>query len=151
MRCWLGLAVVLAGCAMPSPRKDGPGAKVDRYLARLQKIGFSGAVLVARNGEVILEKGYGFADRERRIPITPDTVFTVGSITKQFTAAAILKLEMQGKLRVTDRIGKHLPGVPEDKAGITLHHLLTHSAGLMVICHRARGASHLSRTPYGQR
>lgn len=70
------------------------------------------------------------ADRSRRIPVTPETVFPVGSITKQFTAAAILKLEMQGKLRVEDPISRFIGGVPPDKADISLHHLLTHSAGL---------------------
>src|SRR4029077_12786787 len=59
-----------------------------------------------------------------------DTVFSVGSITKQFTAAAILKLEMQGKLHVEDAIGKYLANVPDDKRAITLHRLLTHTAGL---------------------
>ena len=56
-------------------------------------------------------------------------MYTIGSITKPFTAAAILKLEMQGKLTVEDPIAKHLPGVPEDKRGIAIHHLLTHTAG----------------------
>src|SRR5262249_25703156 len=59
-----------------------------------------------------------------------ETVFSIGSITKQFTAAAILQLEMQGKLNVQDSISKYLPNVPKDKEAITLHHLLTHSAGL---------------------
>src|SRR5262249_27224274 len=57
-------------------------------------------------------------------------LFSIGSITKQFTAAAILKLQMQGKLSVRDPIAKYLPNVPQDKSAITLHHLLTHSAGL---------------------
>jgi CubicO group peptidase (beta-lactamase class C family) len=103
------------------------GTRLDRWI---QESGFQGGVLVARNGETILCKGYALADRERGIPYRPDTVFTVGSITKQFTAAAILKLEMQGKIKVEDPIAKYLPGVPEDKRAITLHHLLTHTAGL---------------------
>jgi CubicO group peptidase (beta-lactamase class C family) len=103
------------------------GGKLDAWL---QASGFKGGVLVARKGEVVLRKGYALADRENGIPYGPDTVFTVGSITKQFTAAAILKLETQGKLKVEDPIAKYLPGVPEDKRGITLHHLLTHTSGL---------------------
>jgi CubicO group peptidase (beta-lactamase class C family) len=106
------------------------GTKLDDYLQRLADWGYSGTVLVAKDGQVILQKGYGLADREKKLPMTPDTVMSVGSITKQFTAAAILKLEMQGKLNVRDPISKYLPGVPKDKAAITLHHLLTHTAGL---------------------
>lgn len=107
------------------------GHKIDDYLRRTVPFGFSGAFLVAKNGEIILENGYGLADRERRIPVTPDTIFYVGSLTKQFTAAAILKLEMQGKLRVTDTLDKHFKDVPPDKAGITIHQLLSHSSGLL--------------------
>jgi CubicO group peptidase (beta-lactamase class C family) len=103
------------------------GARLDRWLSSAD---FRGAVLVARGGTIELRKGYGMADREQGIPYVPETVATIGSITKQFTAAAILKLEMQGRLRVEDPIGKWLPGVPEDKRAITLHHLLTHTAGL---------------------
>src|SRR5688572_19894399 len=99
-------------------------------MSRLEAYGFSGSLLVAKGGEVILDRGYGFADAQRKTPFTAETAFDIGSITKQFTAAAILKLEMQGKLGVSDPISKWLEGVPEDKKGITLHHLLTHSAGL---------------------
>ncbi|MFQ5825182.1 MAG: serine hydrolase domain-containing protein [bacterium] len=106
------------------------GTKIDEYMSRLENLGFSGALLVAKDDEIILAKGYGLADRERNIPVTTETVFTIGSITKQFTGAAILKLEMEGKLSVQDPINKYFENVPEDKAGITIHHLLTHSAGL---------------------
>jgi CubicO group peptidase (beta-lactamase class C family) len=110
---------------------SGPGLaeKIDTYMGRLAAGGFSGALLVAKNGTILLEKGYGPADRERAVPISNDTVFTIGSITKQFTAAAILKLQMGGKLSVSDPITKYFGEVPEDKRQITLHHLLTHTAG----------------------
>lgn len=106
------------------------GAKLDEYLARLEANGVSGAFLVAKDGEIALAKGYGFADREREIPVTTDTVFTIGSITKQFTGAAILKLEEEGKLNVEDRLRKHIKEVPRDKRDVTIHHLLTHTAGM---------------------
>jgi CubicO group peptidase (beta-lactamase class C family) len=106
------------------------GRTLDTYLGRLERLGFSGTVLVAKDGKVVLAKGYGMADREKKIPMTADSVISTGSITKQFTAAAILKLEMQGKLRVEAPISKYLPGVPPDKAAITIHELLTHTAGL---------------------
>jgi len=110
--------------------KPGLGTEIDQYMSRLETLRFSGALLVAKDGDVILAKGYGLADRERHLPVTTETVFTIGSITKQFTAAAIMKLEMEGKLSVDDPITKYFDNVPADKAGITLHHLLTHSAGL---------------------
>ncbi len=105
------------------------GKKLDDYLSRLDGLGFSGAVIVVKDGQSVLEKGYGFANREHRIPNSVDTVFPVGSITKQFTAAAILALEMQGKLKTSDLMSKYIANVPPDKVGITLHHLLTHTAG----------------------
>jgi CubicO group peptidase (beta-lactamase class C family) len=106
------------------------GAKLDDYMERLAKFGFSGVLLAAKDHEVILAKGYGLANREKKLPFTTQTVVSVGSITKQFTAAAILKLQMQGKLRVTEPISKYFPNVPPDKSAITSHHLLTHTAGL---------------------
>jgi CubicO group peptidase (beta-lactamase class C family) len=105
--------------------------KIDEYMSRITPYGFSGALLVAKDGKVILNKGYGLAVRERNTPNTAETVFNTGSLTKQFTAAGIMKLEMLGRLNTNDRIGKHLDGVPEDKAGITLHNLLTHTAGVI--------------------
>jgi len=87
------------------------------------------AVLVAQNGKVLFEKGYGLADVEHHVPVTPQTQFRIGSITKQFTAAAILKLQEQGRLSVTDKLSKYIPDFPRgDEA--TLHHLLTHTSGI---------------------
>lgn len=106
------------------------GAKINEYMSRITAFGFSGALLVAKEGEIILQKGYGLADRARNLPVTTESVFTIGSITKQFTGTAILKLEMQGKLSVNDPISEFFNNVPQDKANITIHHLLTHSAGL---------------------
>lgn len=73
--------------------------KIDRYLSRITPFGFSGALLVAKGGKIILNKGYGLAIRSDKILNTSETVFSTGSITKQFTAAGIMKLEMQGKLK----------------------------------------------------
>ncbi|HEX5706728.1 MAG TPA: serine hydrolase domain-containing protein, partial [Pyrinomonadaceae bacterium] len=79
--------------------KGNLGAKLDSQMRQLTDKGFSGVLLVAKDGQIVLDKGYGLANRENKTPYTAETVFTVGSITKQFTGAAILKLEMQGKLR----------------------------------------------------
>jgi CubicO group peptidase (beta-lactamase class C family) len=138
--CACVLSLTLAAQQAPSSAVvSGPAAeRIDRYLSGLVPYGFSGAVLVAtadadggwsRGGRVVLRKGYGFADREGSLPYTPDMVSTIGSITKQFTGAAIVKLESQGKLKTDEPISKYLPGVPTDKAGITIHQLLTHTAG----------------------
>jgi CubicO group peptidase (beta-lactamase class C family) len=88
------------------------------------------AILVTKNGEVLLRKGYGMADLEQGIPLTPEMVFRIGSVTKQFTAAAILLLEQEGKLSVTDDLRKYLPEYPTHGKVITLEHLLTHTSGI---------------------
>jgi CubicO group peptidase (beta-lactamase class C family) len=117
--------------ALAEPKDDRDlGAKLDEYMTRLEKLGYSGGLLVARNGLAVIEKGYGLADREQNRPMGPDSVYSLGSITKQFTAAAILRLEMKGRLTVHDSIARLVKDVPPDKTGITLHMLLTHSAGL---------------------
>ncbi len=105
--------------------------KLDTYLTRITPFGFSGALLVAKDGKVILNKGYGVAILSENVVNTSETVFSTGSITKQFTAAGIMKLEMMGKLTTGDPIAKYFDDVPEEKKGITLHHLLTHTSGVI--------------------
>jgi CubicO group peptidase (beta-lactamase class C family) len=87
------------------------------------------AVLVARNGRILYQNGYGYADIGNRVRITPDTKFRIGSVTKQFTAAAILKLQEDGKLRIDDKLCEYYPDFPHGDE-ITLYHLLTHTSGL---------------------
>ncbi|MEZ5426618.1 MAG: serine hydrolase domain-containing protein [Pyrinomonadaceae bacterium] len=103
--------------------------KVNRLMERLTAEGFSGAVLVASDGRVS-SNGYGYADREKKIKCTPHTIFSTGSITKPLTATAVLKLEMAGKLSVEDKLSRFFQDLPADKRDITIHQLLTHSAGL---------------------
>lgn len=91
---------------------------------------FSGSVLVAQNGQVILSEGYGFADVENNTPNTAQTRFRIYSITKQFTAMAILMLQEQGKLNVQDGICQYLVECPEAWKPITIHQLLTHTSGI---------------------
>ncbi|MCA9942888.1 MAG: beta-lactamase family protein [Anaerolineales bacterium] len=107
------------------------GLRLDDYLSRMTPFGFSGAMLLAKDGQIVLNKGYGLANRAKGLPNTAQTVFSTGSISKQFTAAAIMKLEMLGKLHTSDPLPKFFPGVPADKANITLHQLLTHTAGII--------------------
>lgn len=131
------IAFALAAAAHAAPVQDvadDPGAtlaaRIDRYLSGMETLGFSGAIAVVHGDEVVLRAGYGFADREARVAFTPDTLLSNGSITKQFTAAAVLLLEQRGELSVDDLITAHFDDVPDDKRGITLHHLLTHTSGL---------------------
>src|SRR5215510_5679349 len=127
---WAGDAQATASSATAPTVKADLGAKLDEMLTRYTPYGFSGAALVAKNGEVALRKAYGLANRSSGVANTLDTVFEIGSLTKTFTATAILQLEMQGRLGVNDSIGKHLDGVPSDKATITIYHLLSHTSGL---------------------
>jgi CubicO group peptidase (beta-lactamase class C family) len=87
------------------------------------------AVLVAHNAHILFKKGYGLANVEHRVPITPATKFRIGSISKQFTAAAILKLQEQGLLSVSDKLSQFIPGYPRGEE-VTIHHLLTHTSGI---------------------
>ena len=103
--------------------------KIDRYMNRTTSTGFSGTVLIAKDGKIILSRGYGLANRNKNIPNNSKTIFPFGSITKQFTGAAILKLQMINKLSLYDPIKKFFTAVPSDKNSITIHHLLTHTAG----------------------
>ena len=107
------------------------GAEIDEYLTGLVPDRFAGSVLVAKEGRVVLDKGYGMAIRSASIPNSSASVIVIGSITKQFTAAGILKLERQGTLNTDDTLPMYFEQVPADKQGITLHQLLTHTAGLM--------------------
>ncbi len=125
------LCLLLSFCSVCFSQKQSiPKARwalVKQYLESRKD--FSGMVQVAEGGVVKFSRGYGFADREKKVRYTENTLSTIGSITKPFTATAIMLLLEQGKLAVKDPISKYFPNVPEDKKGITLHHLLTHSAG----------------------
>lgn len=100
-------------------------------LAQMTRDGdFTGSVLIAQDGNILLSQGYGFADRAQGIPNTPRTRFHLGSMTKMFTATAILLMESQGKLSVNDPICNLISNVPKAWMDITLHHLLTHTSGL---------------------
>jgi CubicO group peptidase (beta-lactamase class C family) len=106
-------------------------AEVDTFLGKLNKIGMlSGAFLLAHNGQVILSKGYGMADREAKTPNTPTTRFRIASLTKGFTAMAILMLQEDDKLSVGDPVCKYIKDCPAGWQAIKISHLLTHTAGL---------------------
>ena len=124
----------LAACGQESAPIEADAAfaaDTAEYFERLEKLGFAGGFIVTRGDETIAQGGYGMADREADIPWSAETISTVGSITKQFTGAAILALQEDGLLNVDDPITDYFPNVPADKQAITLHQLLTHSSGIV--------------------
>jgi CubicO group peptidase (beta-lactamase class C family) len=143
---WLLLCALLVACAPVSNEPRSPtatsaqtpeatltplGATLDGYLSGLAQSGdLRGSVLVARGDTVLLSKGYGVANEASGAPNTATTRFRIGSITKQFTALALLILQEQGKLRVEDSICLYVSDCPEAWRPITLLHLLTHTSGI---------------------
>lgn len=126
----ISILLLFAGASFAQNTKPGNIKNIEAYLENLEKIGYSGSAMIAVNGKPVISRGYGFSDREAKIKNSPKTISDIGSITKQFTAAAILKLEMQGKLSTDDKITKYFQNVPADKSEITLHQLLRHASGL---------------------
>ncbi|MFE0172889.1 serine hydrolase domain-containing protein [Streptomyces sp. NPDC059002] len=120
-----------AAGAASTPSSARAGESVADFLHRTLPKGSGGTVLAARGGHLVHCGGFGTADRRSGTPASCRTVYDVMSITKQFTAAAILKLEALGRLRVSDRISRFLGPVPADKREITVEQLLTHTSGLV--------------------
>src|SRR5258705_73392 len=119
-----GLLLATVGLAQDVSRMD----EVVQYNVSNKK--FMGSVLVARGEEILLNKGYGSANLEWNIPNSPATKFRLGSVTKQFTAAAILLLEERGKLKTDDPLKKFMSDAPTAWEKITIYHLLTHTSGI---------------------
>ena len=108
------------------------GARLDAQLTSFAAYGFSGTVLVVRDDQVVLLKGYGFADAERGIRNTAATRFEMNSMTKMFTGVAILQLAAQGRLRLSDSVGTYFDGFPPAKQQATIEQLAMHTSGLIV-------------------
>src|SRR3974390_1346393 len=124
------LMTVLCTGASSKPSDNIP--KIDRFVtAEMSRQKIPGmALAVIKNGEVVVAKGYGFANLEHQVPVTTHSIFQSGSIGKQFTAAAIMILEEQGKLRLEDKIAIYLPRTKARWGSITLRHVLTHTSGI---------------------
>ena len=127
------LILVLAlqlGAVAPQQDKKLSG-EIDAVMSEIYKPGETGAaIIVRRDSRTIFRRGYGMADLELGVRVEPDMVFRLGSITKQFTATAILLLAEQGKLSLQDGIGKYLPAFPTGDKQVTIEHLLTHTSGI---------------------
>ncbi len=103
---------------------------IDSVFAAYAKPNTPGCALaVTRQGRIIYEHGYGLASIEQQVPITPATVFDLGSVSKQFTATSILMLQLDGKLSLDDDVRRYLPELPDLGATVTLRHLITHTSG----------------------
>lgn len=125
------LASALTLAATAAAQTPNPAsAKIDALLADVIATEPGCAIRITQNGAVISERGFGMADLEHDIAITPATIFEAGSVSKQFTAAAILLLEKDGKLKLSDDIRKYLPEMPVYEAPITVEMLLNHTSGL---------------------
>ena len=121
-----GLILIVA--AAISARAD----QLDDYIkAEMEKQHIPGlSIAVVRDGKVIRAQGYGVANVELAVPATPETVFRIGSVSKQFIASGIMLLVQEGKVSLDDKVGKHLEGTPESWKEITIRHLLSHTSGL---------------------
>jgi len=128
--------------AGPEAKEDLAG-RLDRIFAEAYPAtGPGAAVIVVRDGKTVLRKGYGLANIELSVPIAPEMVFRIGSVTKQFTAAAILKLVEAGKLSLSDEIGRFLPDYPTRGRKITVEQLLNHTSGIRSLTGMPAWASH---------
>jgi CubicO group peptidase (beta-lactamase class C family) len=126
----LGSALLLS-VALPYAAQDDLGGRVDALFARWDRSDSPGAsVSVVHKGEVIFSDGYGLASLEQGTHITPDTIFHVASVSKQFTAFALCLLADEGALGLDDPVRAHLAEVPDFGAPLTLRHMLHHTSGL---------------------
>jgi CubicO group peptidase (beta-lactamase class C family) len=127
----LGVAAVLPVAAQQQARQAQANPAVDAIFAAYDMPSSPGCALgVYRDGGIIYSRGYGMADLERRVPITPHTVFDIGSTSKQFAAASIVLLAQDGKLTLDDDVRRHIPELPVYERTITIRHLLHHTSGL---------------------
>jgi CubicO group peptidase (beta-lactamase class C family) len=136
---------------VPELPKRTAGEDAATYLRRAEAAGFSGEVLAAIGDSIVLHAAYGTAIAATHTQYDTTTPTYIGSLTKQFTAAAILKLAEDGRLSVHDSIGKFIRGVPIDKAGVTIEQILTHTAGIPDTIGERYGNEFLSRDEFVRR
>lgn len=128
--CVTAVLAVFSATLVPGCGADGPDT-IPSFVDDTTPSNSKGVVVAAQGDELVMCEGWGQADQEDDAPFDCDTVVDVMSMTKQFTAAAVLKLEMLDKLSASDSISDHLDDVPEDKQPITVEHLLTHTSGMV--------------------
>jgi len=148
-RVWFCIAIIFLIAPHAAVAQDH-AAKIQEFLTVAHKYRqFNGSVLVAENGKIIYKGAYGQANMEWNIPNTPDTRFRLGSITKQFTATAILQLVEQGKIKLDAKLSDYLPDYRKDTGEkVTIHHLLTHTSGIPSYTSQPGFFQNVSRNPY---
>ncbi len=123
------MIVSVAACNRSPP--DSQSARVDELFAEWNRTDTPGwAVGISRNGGVVYEHGYGMANLELRVPITPATVFPIASISKAFTAMSVLLAAERGQLSLDDEVQKYIPEWADHEHHVTIRHVLTHTSGL---------------------
>ena len=127
--CAFSIALLLLLQAPLAARQDETDEFINGQLREQNIPGL--ALAIVKDGKIVKAEGYGYADLERRIPVTPVTVLKIASVSKQFIATGIMLLVQDGKLSVSDPVGKHITDAPATWKGITIRHLLTHTAGLV--------------------
>src|SRR3954468_10840499 len=128
--CALALAIGAAALRGQTAVATDVEPRVDAVFANWTSATPGCAVWVAVDGKPALAKGYGMADLEHDVRITPDTIFEAGSVSKQFTAAAIMLLARDGKLSIDDEARTYIPELPKYETPITIRHMLNHTSGL---------------------
>ncbi len=124
------IALLLGLPSLPAKGQDNYSFRIIKYFEAQGKVNeFSGAVLITKKGNVLVKKAFGLANREWNVRNTPQTKFRIGSVTKQFTAAAILQLHQAGKLSIEDRLSKYFTDFPKGDS-VTLHMLMNHTSGI---------------------
>lgn len=131
------MATVIVSGTPDSPVRAADDSSEGLLVNRLKDVmaaqtarGFSGIVFVAKGGATLLHEGYGYADRETRTPFTKETVVDIGSLSKQVTAAAAVRLVLEDRLSLDGTLREYFPDAPDDKAALTVKQLLSHSSGL---------------------
>lgn len=137
MKGYISIIIILTLCVSCKNKTNSIGTenslenRLESYIDECNKNGLSASVLVAKDGGILYSGGVGLRNKTGKLPVTKETIFTTGSLTKQFTATAILKLQEENKLSVNDSIYKFFENVPKDKQNITIHQLLTHTSGIV--------------------
>jgi CubicO group peptidase (beta-lactamase class C family) len=123
-------ALALVACATPPVNLERGTQRLESHLERLEQRGFAGQVAVVRGDEILINRGFGYMAVDDPRPITSQSVMPLASLTKAFTASAVLALAAEGRLGLDEPIGNHLPGLARHWAEIPIRHYLTHTAGL---------------------
>lgn len=124
------VTLLLSACATTTAQTPDQSAQIDAMFAGISEDGPGCVIGITQDGKTVIEKAYGLAVLEHNVPNTTATLFEIGSVSKQFTGAALLLLELDGKLKLSDDIRKHLPEMPDYGTQITVEMLLNHTSGL---------------------